>query len=356
MWEVIGQDRAVQFLQRSLAAGMLANAYLFVGPRQVGKTTLALNLAQAINCRGETPPCGECAPCRRIAAGQHTDVQTIVVEELEDRSRKVISIEQIRALQRAASLKPFEGKSRVFIIVEAEALSLEAANCLLKTLEEPPPQVCLVLLTSEEDRLLPTLTSRCQRLELTPAPTAVLEQALEKRWGIAAAEARVLAHVSQGRVGWALAAAKDTEPLKQRQQLLEWLAGMPHASHEARLELAAEWAEQFGKNRPGIYEALRVWIGWWRDLLLVRSGGQDLVTNIDYLPTLAQEAAGYPLEGIARFIGSLAATARYLEQNVNPRLALEALVLGLPAPAGPSSKTPGIPRKEGAPQLSKRGV
>lgn len=358
MWEFIGQDRAIQFLERSRAAGMLANAYLLVGPRHVGKTTLAINMAQAVNCVEASPPCGECPSCRRIAAGIHADVQIIAIEETDGRAKKEISIDQIRALQRAASLKPFEGRSRVFIISEAEALSLEAANCLLKTLEEPPPQVYLILLTAEEEKLLPTLVSRCQRLELNCCAPQVLEKALVERWGVAAGEAQVLARVSQGRVGWAVAAAQGSEEPRQRRALLERLAAMPHAGYGERFELAADWAEQFGKNRQGIHQALRLWVGWWRDILLMRSGGKDLITNVDYLPVLASEAEGYTSEQIASFLGAIVATSRYLEQNVNPRLALEALLLALPARAGPSSspRTHKSQRKEGAPQLSQIGA
>jgi len=162
MWQVIGQDKALALLDRSLKENNVAHAYLFVGPRHIGKKTLALNLAQALNCDADKPPCGQCHSCRRILEQKHADVTCIGLD-----SKTEIGIDDIRKLQRLANLPPYEGKRKVFIIDDAEYLSTEAANSLLKILEEPPPKVVWVLLTAEEPRLLPTIVSRCQRLELS---------------------------------------------------------------------------------------------------------------------------------------------------------------------------------------------
>ena len=174
MWQVIGQDKILALLKRSLKERNIAHAYLFVGPHHVGKRTLALNLAQALNCDDlEQPPCGQCRSCLRIAAGKHADV---IFSGLD--SKTEIGIDDMRELQRAANLPPYEGKSKVLIIDDAEYMSSEAANSLLKTLEEPPPSITWLLLASEERRLLPTIISRCQRLELKPVPVEQTRQIL----------------------------------------------------------------------------------------------------------------------------------------------------------------------------------
>src|SRR3990167_6649353 len=131
-WALVGQDRAVAALERALREGRVAHAYLFVGPDRVGKHALALKLAQALNCEGTEPPCGECAPCRRIAAAIHADVQTVSVEEGEEGSQKVIHVSQIREVERATALKPFEGRSRLVIIDPAEEMNAAAQNAFLK--------------------------------------------------------------------------------------------------------------------------------------------------------------------------------------------------------------------------------
>ena len=147
MWQTLGQDRAVAALQRGLAQGRRAHAYLLVGPSQVGKRTLALELAQALNCEGPETPCQECSPCRRIAASLHADVQVVGVEATDGGVHKHISIDQIRELGRVVSLRPFEGRCRVVIIDPADAMNEAAQNAFLKTLEEPPPDVLFVLIT-----------------------------------------------------------------------------------------------------------------------------------------------------------------------------------------------------------------
>jgi len=144
MWQVVGHEETVALLDRSLRNGRLAHAYLFVGPRHVGKMRLAIELAKALNCHHEERPCGVCTQCERIEGLKHADVQVIGVDGTTE-----IGIDQMREMQHCASLKPFEGRHRVFIIDGVEHLSREAANCLLKTLEEPPADVQLVLLSTK---------------------------------------------------------------------------------------------------------------------------------------------------------------------------------------------------------------
>ena len=161
MWSTVGQKRALALFENSLRRGRPAHAYLLVGPAHVGKMTLARDLAMALNCQRGVPPCGECASCRRISAATHSDVQVIGLGKNADGKQQTeIGIEDIRQMQHSANLPPFEGKCKVFIIDGAELLSIEAANCLLKTLEEPAPTVVFVLLTAKEELLPLTVVSR----------------------------------------------------------------------------------------------------------------------------------------------------------------------------------------------------
>ncbi len=218
MWQIIGQSRVVSLLQRGLEKESLAHAYLLVGPPHVGKMTLALNLAQALNCEAAEPPCGECLSCQKITSAKHTDVQIIGLitdgDSTKAKSRAEISINQIRQMQHSASLPPFEGRYKVFIIDGAEQLSSEAANCLLKTLEEPVGKVIFILLTTNDQFLPATVISRCQRLELSPPAITEVETALNSHWGIESQRAKLLARLSHSRLGWALSAALDDNLLQ----------------------------------------------------------------------------------------------------------------------------------------------
>ncbi len=334
MWQVVGQTRVVSLLESGLRKGTLAHAYVLVGPAHVGKRTLALNLAQALNCERDKPPCGECNSCQRVASLKHADVRIIGLnrngDSTEVRQQVEIGIDQIRELEHSSSLPPFEGKYKVFIIDEAELLSNEAANCLLKTLEEPVGKVVFLLLTTN-DKLLPaTVISRCQRLELLPLPVCKVEEALISNWGIGGEKAGLLARLSQGCLGWALSAASNEGLLQERSERIRGLLSVSHADYEERFFYSTELATQFNRQRRLVFDVLDLWLWWWRDLLLVKLGLTDRIVNVDFQTELAQMAKEYSLTQIRGFIGSLKSASDGLRRNANPQLVLEVLMLNLP--------------------------
>lgn len=329
-WDFIGNEGAVAALARDLASGRPAHAYLFLGPPRVGRRTLALRLAQALNCTGPEPPCGGCSPCRRTAAGLHADLLMVTVEADEGGPHKAIQVGQVREVERAVALKPFEGQCRVVIIDPADAMNSEAQNAFLKTLEEPPPQTAFLLVAAREGALLPTIRSRCRRIELRPLPPAAVEAALRER-GPEREQARLLARLSGGRIGWALEAAADPAALERRRQGAELARALPAMPLADRFDLAERLAEEFRARREPLLERLEEWRTWWRDVLLVQAGAEEGVTHVDMLPLLREDAARYPRRQVVAFLRALLATPRHLEENVQPRLALEALLLETPA-------------------------
>jgi len=341
VWPIVGQNRVVSLLQRSLEREALAHAYLLVGPPRVGKMTLALNLAQALNCAAAEPPCGMCASCQKIALAKHADVQIIGLvndaSSAEAKPRAEIGIDQIRQLQHSSSLPPFEGKYKVFIIDGAEFLSIEAANCLLKTLEEPVSKVIFILLTKDE-RLLPaTVISRCQRLELLPLAAGEVEAALNQR-GVEPQKAKLLARLSRGCLGWALSAAFDDGLLQLRVERMDRLLDITNADYDERFDYAAQLAAQFSQNRGLVQEVLDLWLDWWRDLMLVKVGCSDTITNADLEVRLVEMVRGYSLAQIKAFINSIQTAGEQLRQNANPRLVLEVLMLDIPRKEGRSEQ------------------
>jgi len=331
MWEIIGQNRAVSLLQHSLESDTLAHAYLLVGPPHIGKMTLAKNIAQALNCTASEKPCLECSSCQKIAAGTHADVRIIGLTRNEDEEEaKLISIEQIKEIQHSASLPPFEGKHKVFIIETAELLSIEAANCLLKTLEEPADKVTFILLTDNEKALPGTVVSRCQRVELPPLSIAEEARVLEEQYGIEPERARLFAGLSHGCPEWALAAVSDDSLLQKHEEEIDRLLGILKAGNEERFAFVARLAAGFSKNRGAVYDILELWLDFWRDLLLVRLGCDEMITNINRKDEIEKIAGGYRLDEIRAYIESIREAGVQLRQNVNPRLALEVLMLDIP--------------------------
>lgn len=327
MWDIVGHRQAITLLENSLLQDTLAHAYLFTGPRHVGKRTLAINLAQAVNCETDTRPCGQCTPCRRIAAGKHADIHEI---DLLSPDKKEIGIDQVRDIQTAAYLPPYEGKHRVFIVEKTELLSLEAANCILKTLEEPLPHVLLILLCSREKVLLPTILSRCQRLELRPLPTALLRDTLIHKYGMERDRAELHARLSGGCPGWAIRAMADATLMEERDERLTTLDGVISSGVPERLKYAAELASRFSKERDTVIEILSSWVHWWRDILMAKSGNDHLLMNIDRRELVCHHASTLNMRQILDFIDHLQLTSRYLDQNANPRLTLELLMLRIP--------------------------
>jgi len=331
VWQIVEHSGAVPLLQNSLKRGM-PNAYLIVGPAHVGKMTLAIDLAKALNCEAKEKPCGECAACQKIAAGKHADVQVICLPDAVSKESRVkeISVEQIKDIQHASSLPPFEGKFKVFIIDGAEQLSNEAANRLLKTLEEPAENVIYLLLTVNDELLLSTVISRCQRLDLLPLPAGEIEKYMTEKINVEADKAKLLSRLACGCMGWAVAAVEDETILTERAVKIGKIIEIADSNIEERFAYAGQLAAQFSQSRLTVYDELALWIDWWHDLLLIKSGSKDKIANIDLTARLNEVAAGYNLLRVRGFIGRLQAAVLQLKLNAAPRLVLEVLMLNIP--------------------------
>ena len=354
MWQIYGQDHILRLLDPALTADHLSHAYLLVGPPHVGKMTLALNLAQSVNClQGPGAPCGGCNQCTRIAAGRHADVRIVSVGRRKTANETasesdggpgrtdssegprasqstVIGIDDVRDVLHQVNLKPFEGSRIVMIFDGAESLSEEAANALLKTLEEPPPQVMVLLLTANEESLPSTIISRCQRLVLLPLSKDQLAERLVSDHQAGTEEAERLARLSRGCAGWAISALKDPQVLEQQEAELGRLQEACEAGISLRFGYAAELANLFSRDRESAIQLLYLWLRWWRDLMLIKEGVQEYVTNNEQLTELSLQATRLTTGRIVQVIKRLIHTIEALEHNANPRLTLEALMVGLP--------------------------
>ncbi|MBN1956422.1 MAG: DNA polymerase III subunit delta' [Anaerolineae bacterium] len=317
-WDIVGHEWAVGLLQRAVARDELFHAYLFTGPPGVGKSTLALTLARVLFCAGESRPCGNCQPCRLVASGNHPDLHFL---SPESRSGQM-TIGQIRDLQRQLALTPNMGRRRVAILEGFERANPSAANALLKTLEEPPPYAVLILLSPDSDVLLPTVVSRCQVISLRPLPASLIRRALEERHGVDPERARLLAHLSGGRMGWAVRAVQDSTLLQRRQRRLEELSALLQAPLVERFRYAAQMA----RDTELAGEVLDVWASWWRDVMLLAGGAKGPLTNPDRGEELEKLAARLGPRAASALVDATQAAGECLRRNVNPRLALEVLL------------------------------
>lgn len=320
MWNVIGHERAVGVLQGALETDRLPHALLFTGPDGVGKTQLAHELAKALNCTGERPPCGTCIHCHQIEIGSHPDVS--VVERADGKEN--ILIGQVRELRDVASLRPFQGRQKVYIVAGAESLTDQAADALLKTLEEPQPQLTMILTASDAEGLPATVVSRCRVIALQPVETEVITSALREAGQDEATAAR-LAHLSRGSVGWALRAAKQPKLATQQQEMAARLADLWTLDVDGRLRLIESLTDK--KDRAGVRRSLELMMVLSRDLLYLVQGLPPRFLLPEDADRLRRQGMTADLRAVQAHIAALKAAMERIDQNVDPRLALEAALI-----------------------------
>ncbi len=362
--DIVGQNLALAILRRALVTEA-AHAYLFAGPVGVGKSDAAIEFAAGLICADNG--CGDCDACRRVRAGIHPDVETIAPEGT------FILLDQVRAVNEDIVLRPFEATVRVYIVLGAETMNKEAANAVLKTLEEPPPHAHFILVSSYPEQLLPTIVSRCQRVPFGPTPAPLLTQHLVDRYGLPVSEAVAYARAAQGNLAFGRALAANISVREWRDRLIGWAKGIPATSaydvqimldeilaavegqadvrveaFGARKAADLDWAadarsrtrieklhEQRAKRErrravtDGLDEVMRTFAAWYRDLAAAAVGAERAVANYDYLGELQGESFPARVEAYLGAVDATCGAMRRFRYNVDARLALEDMVLSM---------------------------
>ncbi len=318
--QILGHERQKEILNRALASGRLAHAYLFAGPDGIGKRLMAMALARAIVCE-EQRGCGNCLACRKIDHQNHPDLHIL------EPDGKAIKIEQIRAFQRELNFKPLEAPRKICIIEQADTMTVGAANALLKTLEEPRGDTLLVLLSSQPNRLLETIRSRCQPLPFNRHPNSRIQAELEKQLGIASEESHVLAALSEGSFKKAFGKDRDLY-LEQRRVLLKTLTGLSSGSILPTLD----FADQLAADKTILPDILEIFQAFYRDVLMTLQGrGDEELVNLDLREKIYKVSAREDVSTILAKLDALIEVRRQLDRNVNRQLAMEVLLLRLAA-------------------------
>ena len=324
-WNVYGHEWAVQLLQQHIAGQEVRHAYLFTGPAGVGRRTLALRFAQALNCPTPlTPgqPCGACRTCEQIERMQHTDLSVVQAEG----PGGTLKVEQVRDLQHTLSLLPYQAPYRVALLLRFQEANANAQNALLKTLEEPPEHVVLLLTADSAESLLPTVASRCEVLRLRSLAVAELERLLCDEQHLPAEEARLLAHLASGRPGYALRLHRHPEVLQQRREVLDEMIDLLGANRRQRFA----YVERVYRDKGQLRFALETWLSFWRDLLLAASGASRAPVNLDRQEQIARLAGSLALPLVFRCTTALEQALVGLDDNLNARLQAEVLLLDWP--------------------------
>ena len=323
-WDLTGHEWAVDMLKKHIVHGTTRHAYLFSGPPGLGRRTLALRFAQALNC--PTPleegiPCGTCRDCKQIEAMRHADL-TIVQSDSEG---SILKVDQIREARKTLILKPYMSKYRVALFLRFHEANDNAANALLKTLEEAPSYAVLILTADNPEQLLPTILSRCEVLRLRPLRVDDVQRELETR-GLETGRARLLAHVSGGRMGYAIRLIEDDSLLEWREERLDDLLKLLPAS---RVEKFA-YADKLARDKDSMRQTITFWLSYWRDVMLRTAQVETPLVNVDRNVEIEDLAGRMDLSSARNVVGGLENALEKLERNVNPRLLAEVLLMDLP--------------------------
>jgi DNA polymerase-3 subunit delta' len=347
---VVNQERAKEFLKNCIVSGRIANGYLFHGPRGVGKSTLALAFAQALNCENRDPEgCDVCRSCKRIARFCHPNVTFIfptaskneheeIASTLKCRSENPlfvhtfpeaasIKIKTIQNLRMDLAMGLRESGRRVVILAYAERMTQEASNCLLRILEEPAASVTFVLTVTSHHLLLPTIVSRCQAVKCVPLAAKEIERILVEKNVASTQESAIVARLSGGSLSAAVEFAEQ-DVVEYRKESLQHLNKIQTGKPAEILKIAEGLAARSDRNQVRIFVHLALL--WLRDLLLVKCGAREAdIANPDMIEVLGEEASGMEFAELKRKIEILEEIVSSMEQHVELSLLLSSSFLRL---------------------------
>lgn len=359
---VIDQERAVETLRRALASGRVAHAYLFHGPDGVGKRAASLAFVQALECQrralDEADPCGSCPACQKVAKMLHPDVHLYLPQpndagtddlairfqrlgqnpyaEVDFRRRPTLddptktstkqviyNVERVREITRALRYSPAEGRYKVAILTDADAMNEASANAFLKGLEEPTEHTVIILTAGRPDRLLPTILSRCQRVRFDALSAGAIERALVERASLDPEQAALLARMADGSYTRALVLSESEELARQRAHVLAFFRAAFSGSGDAVDDLVADLA---GLGREGLKGVLGLMLGWVRDLVLARyTGAEAALVNVDQRAAVHRFVDNLPMARLDAIADLVEHAVELVERNVNTTLVLTVL-------------------------------
>ncbi|MCX5699422.1 MAG: DNA polymerase III subunit delta' [Candidatus Omnitrophica bacterium] len=308
--DILGQDRALGIIGANLEKSHFSGAYIFSGPEGIGKRMTAKIIAGQLNCTGQVSrPCGSCSGCLKIQKEVHPDLQII------QNGQSQIKMEDIRGILRQASFRPYEGAVKVFIIDNAHKLNSEAANSLLKILEEPPRDVLIILITHKPQNIIKTVLSRCKEIKFSPLIRAQLENVLIKNYALDKAAAHFLAYYAEGRIGLALR-LKDTPLLREKNKIFDsFILSSKPLDHSI-----------MNQTKEQLQVCLNILASWFRDIYLLKCGLPDQETiHLDRHSDLLKLIPRFSFKQLDEIMATLSESSWYLDKNLNSKLILHNL-------------------------------
>jgi len=321
--DIVGQERAIKILKKSLKENKISSSYIFVGSEGTGKKLTAIEFTKAVNCLNlnkNSEACEDCQSCNEISKQCSPDLK--IIEPI----KSSIKIEQIREMRKEIGLKPFKNKKKIYIIDKAEKMTLEASNCLLKTIEEPPYYAIIILICSKADPILPTIVSRCQIVNFGSVSSLKIKGLLlNKINNLEKDQAEIISKLAQGSIGKAFKLSADKEYFIRREKLLNYLTKILPEKYGD--DIFAK-VEKMILEIDRIEEILEMIKLWYRDILIIKNTrNQKYIVNCDKLEILGKKSQIYSQKMLIDILDYLEQVEEYLIKNVNKRLILERLYI-----------------------------
>jgi len=321
--DIVGQERAIKILTKSLKENKVSSSYIFVGSEGTGKKLAAIEFTKAVNCLNlskDSEACEDCQSCSEINKQCSPDLK--IIEPI----KSSIKIEQIREMRKEIGLKPFKNRKKIYIIDKAEKMTIEASNCLLKTIEEPPYYAIIILICSNIDPILPTIVSRCQIINFGLISSyRIKEFLLSKNKNLEKEKAEIISKLAQGSIGSASKLLSDKEYFIRREEVLDYLSAISPGRYGDDIFAKVEKTISEIDRIEEILEMIKL---WYRDVLIIKNtGDQKYIANCDKLEILEEKSQIYSQEILIDILDYLEQIEEYLIKNVNKRLILERLYI-----------------------------
>lgn len=317
---IVGHERIIRNLKNSIRKGTISHSYLFEGPEALGKKKIAMVFSKILLCKKEgLEPCNECDSCIKFNSGNHPDFFLIK----PDKNKKIIIKEQIEDLIKSIITKPLEGSRKIYIIDDSFKMNPQAQNSLLKTLEEPPSYVNIILISTSTKKLLPTVLSRCEIIKFAPIRNDIVSRFLEENHRKTQEEAEFISSYSKGSIGRAIDLSTDEEFFDRRESLLNIIDNVVKGD---KLKTFAS-TDFFDENKESINELLDIAIYWFRDIYIYKElGNNRLIMNKDKLELLSTQVFLSKAK-INDIIKEIEKTRQKIERRVNYQLSIEGMLL-----------------------------
>ena len=318
--QIIGHEKQINSLKNAIDNNSVSHSYLFEGEEGLGKRKVALAFSKTLLCKEEkNVPCNTCSSCIKFDKGNHPDFKELSPE------KGLINLKQVEELISSVSTSPFESKRKIFLIDDSDLMNLEGKNKLLKTLEEPPEFMNIILVTCKTNRLLPTIVSRCQGIKFYPVESSRIRELLIKEYSMDEESSKFIAEFTKGSVGKSIELATSQDFFKERDEVIKIIDSILKGDKTKALSSI----DFFTSNKENIDEILDIILYWFRDILIYKELGESsLILNKDKIEILSSQSF-LDLSKINDIIYRIEETKANIKSNVNFGLSIETMLLNI---------------------------